>query len=419
MPPDNRGFLRIRYFWKVNQKPQSHTEFIALMAALMSIVALSLDALLPALEVIGVAMGNRNPETNQLLIISFFLGMGTGPLLFGPISDSVGRKPIVYIGFGLFIAASAICVLASNMEWMLIGRLLQGASLSAPRTISVAMIRDRFSGDYMARVMSFVTVVFILVPVVAPAIGKLILDIWGWKAIFYGQVVFGLLVCYWFWKRQPETLPQERRSGFKALMIIHGFKEVVGYKRAMVFTFIWGLINGSFLVYLSTSQQIFDLQYGLTEAFPYLFSGLAITIGTATFLNGSLVLKYGMKRLISWALVAFTLNSMLYVGLFSNGQNPPVGVLMVFLGLQFFAVGFLFGNLRSMAMEPLGHIAGLGAAITLFIATVMSVPLSTWIGHYVTDSALPLFIGFLCCGLVSLALLAYSQYRLRKRNFRV
>ncbi len=389
------------------------------MAALMSIVALSLDALLPALDIIGVAMGNRDPETNQQLIIMFFLGMGTGPLIFGPVSDSVGRKPIVYIGFGLFIAASAICVMASSMEWMLLGRVLQGASLSAPRTISVAMIRDRFSGDYMARVMSFVTVVFILVPVVAPAIGKWILDIWGWKAIFYAQVVFSLLVCFWFYRRQPETLPLEKRNGFRALMIVDGFKEVFGYRRTMVFTFIWGLVNGSFLVYLSTSQQIFDLQYGLPDLFPYLFAGLAITIGTATFLNGSLVLRFGMQKLISWAMVAFTLISLTYVLLFNNGQNPPVGVFMVFLGLQFFAVGFLFGNLRSMAMEPLGHIAGVGAAITLFLATLMSVPLSTWIGHFVTDSALPLFIGFLCCGFISLALLAYSRYRLRERNFPV
>lgn len=408
---------RIYYFWQVNQKPQNHTEFIALMAALMSIAALCLDALLPAMEVIGVAVGNRDPEANQQLIIMFFLGMGTGPLIFGPISDSVGRKPIVYMGFGLFIGASAICVLATSMEWMLVGRVLQGASLSAPRTISVAMIRDRFSGDYMARVMSFVTVVFILVPVVAPAFGKLILDLWNWQAIFYTQVAFGLLVCFWFWRRQPETLPLERRSGFRALMIVHGFREVLGYRRTIIFTTIWGLVTGSFLVYLSTSQQIFDIQYGLPDLFPYLFAGLAITIGTATFLNGSLVLKYGMRRLITWALIAFTVISLAYVLIFIDGQNPPVWVLMAFLGLQFFAVGFLFGNLRSMAMEPLGHIAGIGAAITLFLATLLSVPLSTWIGHFVSASALPMFIGFLSCGMISLALLALSNYRLRRRIF--
>ncbi|MBC2840527.1 multidrug effflux MFS transporter [Robiginitalea sp. SC105] len=391
-----------------------HTEFIALMAALMSIVALALDALLPALDIIGIAVGNADPAANQLLITLFFLGMGTGPLLFGPISDSVGRKPVVYIGFAIFIAASALCVMARSLELMIVGRILQGMSLSAPRTISIAMIRDRFSGDYMARIMSFVTVVFILVPVVAPALGKLVLDHFGWEAIFYFQVVFSLLVSLWFWRRQPETLPLRNRNTFQPGRILRGFREVMGYRRTMVFTIIWGFITGSFLVYLSTSQQIFEIQYGMPELFPYLFAGLAITIGTATLINGWLVVKFGMRRLITLSLVGFTLNSLAYSLFFAGGTNPPIAFLMVFLALQFFAVGFLFGNLRSMAMEPLGHIAGIGAAITGFIATLMSVPISAWIGSLVITSALPLFQGFCICGGISLALLAYSNYRLRK-----
>lgn len=391
-----------------------HTEFIALMAALMSIVALALDALLPALDIIGIAVGNADPAANQLLITLFFLGMGTGPLLFGPISDSVGRKPVVYLGFAIFIGASALCVLASSLKWMIVGRILQGMSLSAPRTISIAMIRDRFSGDYMARIMSFVTVVFILVPVVAPAFGKLVLDTLGWEAIFYVQVVFSLVVSYWFWKRQPETLPVENRNTFQAGRILRGFREVLGYRRTMVFTAIWGFVTGSFLVYLSTSQQIFEVQYRMPEMFPYLFAGLAITIGTATLINGWLVIKFGMRRLITVSLVAFTLNSLLYALLFAGGTNPHMAFLMFFLALQFFAVGFLFGNLRSMAMEPLGHIAGIGAAITGFIATLMSVPISALIGSFVISSALPLFQGFFVCGALSLVLLTYSNYSLRR-----
>lgn len=384
-----------------------------MMAALMSIVALALDALLPALDIIGIAVGNHDPAANQLLITLFFLGMGTGPLLFGPISDSVGRKPVVYIGFGIFILASGICVAASSLEWMIAGRILQGMSLSAPRTISIAMIRDRFSGDYMARIMSFVTVVFILVPIVAPAFGKLILDILGWEAIFYVQVGFSLLVALWFWRRQEETLLPRNRSGFSFMRILRGFRQVLSYRRTMIFTYIWGFITGSFLVYLSTSQQIFEGQYGLPDLFPYLFAGLAVTIGTATFLNGTLVLRFGMRRLITVALLVYTATPLCYSILFFNSENPSVWVLMGFLALQFFAVGFLFGNLRSMAMEPLGHIAGIGAAITGFIATLMSVPISTWIGSFVTDSALPLFLGFAVCGSFSLALLGYSNYRLR------
>lgn len=380
----------------------------------MSIVALSLDALLPALDIIGIAVGNTDASSNQLLITLFFLGMGSGPLVFGPLSDSVGRKPVVYIGFGLFILSSIICVTAVSLPWMITGRMLQGASLSAPRTISIAMIRDRFSGDYMARIMSFVTVVFLLVPIIAPAVGKIMLDLWNWQAIFYLQVFIGILVCIWFWRRQPETLLKENRSGFRPNIIWRGFKQVLSYRVTMLFTVIWGLITGAFLVYLSTSQQIFEVQYGLKEHFPILFAGLAITIGTATFLNGKFVIKYGMRRLITWALIGFTGIALIYTLLFYNTMNPSITVLMIFLGLQFFAVGFLFGNLRSMAMEPLGHIAGVGAAITGFLATAMSVPISAWIGHFVISSALPLFIGFLICGLLSLLLLGIAMYRPKK-----
>ena len=296
---------------------------------------------------------------------------------------------------------------------MVFGRFLQGVALSAPRTISIAMIRDKFSGDYMARIMSFVTVVFILVPVIAPALGKGILDAYGWKAIFHFQVGFGLLVALWFWLRQPETLPVRNRSSFRWIILIRGFREVLQYRRTVIFTLIWGFVTGSFLVYLSTSQMIFELQYGVADLFPYLFAALAITIGAATFMNGSLVVRFGMRRLIAVSLVSFTLIALVYVLMFQGAENPPVWILMVFLCLQFFAIGFLFGNLRAMAMEPLGHIAGLGAAITGFMASVLSVALSAWIGSFVVETAYPMFLGFLVCGLISLLLLGYSQFRYR------
>jgi DHA1 family bicyclomycin/chloramphenicol resistance-like MFS transporter len=388
----------------------SQIEFVALMAAPMSIAALALDALLPALEPIGEAIQSRSPADNQLLITLFFLGLGVGPLVFGPISDSIGRKPVVYLGFALFIVSSLVCVFARSVEVMVLGRILQGVSLSAPRTISVAMIRDSYSGDYMARVMSFVTVVFILVPVIAPALGKYILDRMGWQAIFHVQVVFSILVCWWFWKRQPETLIPERRSSFRGRIFIDGFRELLSYRQTVAFTFIWGFITGSFLVYLSTSQQVFEQQYGLPDAFPYLFAALAITIGTATLLNGTLVVRLGMLRLVTAAMILYVLTSLVYIVLYFNTGNPPVFVLMLFFALQFFAVGFIFGNLRSLAMEPLGHIAGIGAAITGFVATVMAVPISSFIGKYVQNSVLPMFIGFLVCGTISCLILGYFYY---------
>ncbi|MEY8021790.1 multidrug effflux MFS transporter [Muriicola sp. SD30] len=386
---------------------RSQLEFVGLMAALMSIAALALDALLPALDLIGKDVGTTSLAENQLLITLFFLGLGVGPLLFGPISDSVGRKPVVYVGFALFIGASLLCVYAPQFETMIAGRILQGIALSAPRTISVAMIRDRYSGDQMARILSFVVVVFILVPIVAPTLGKWILDAMGWEAIFHFQVVFAILVAIWFWKRQPETLVPEKRNSFRLNVFVNGYKELLNYKQTMVFTFIWGFITGSFLVYLSTAQQVFEDQYLMKESFPYIFACLAITIGTATLLNGTLVLRFGMLRLVTVALAFYILVPLVYVILFYGQVNPPYWVALGFFGMQFFAVGFVFGNLRALAMEPVGHIAGIGSAITGCLATLMAVPISAFIGSFVRDSIFPIFLGFLTCGIIAYFLLAY------------
>ncbi|MFT5437935.1 MAG: DHA1 family bicyclomycin/chloramphenicol resistance-like MFS transporter [Ulvibacter sp.] len=379
------------------------------MAALMSVVALAIDALLPALDVIGIAIGTENTVDNQLLITMMFLGLGIGPLFFGPISDATGRKPVVYVGLAIFLAASVICVSAESLEVMILGRILQGIGLSAPRTIAIAIIRDMFSGDYMARIMSFVTVVFLLVPIVAPAMGKLILDSYSWQGIFYVQVVISLMVGIWFWKRQPETLMVEKRVRFSNRVFIDGFKEVVNQKTTMGYTAISGFVAGSFFVYLSSSQQIFQEQYHLKEEFPYIFAGLAVAIGTAIFLNGTLVLKYGMEKLITTSLIGFFGVSLLYILIFHSSENPPVAILLGFFALQFFAIGFLFGNLRALAMQPVGHIAGIAAAITGFISTLMAVPLSIYIGRFVSTTALPLFIGFLICSVLSIGILFYVK----------
>ena len=192
-----------------NEQVKPNFEFIALMASLMSIVALAIDALLPAIADIGISINSLDPTDNQLLIVMIFLGLGFGQLFFGPLSDSYGRKPVVYIGFVLFALASILCVWAPSLEWMVAGRILQGIGLSAPRTISISIIRDTYTGDYMAKIMSFVTAFFILVPVVAPAFGKIILETMGWEAIFYMQLFFALVVGIWFWKRQTETLKAE------------------------------------------------------------------------------------------------------------------------------------------------------------------------------------------------------------------
>jgi DHA1 family bicyclomycin/chloramphenicol resistance-like MFS transporter len=338
-----------------------------------------------------------------------FLGLGFGQLLFGPLSDSFGRKPIVYVGFVLFIVASILCVTTKNFELMLVGRILQGMGLASPRSLTLSIIRDEFEGDYMAKIISFVVMFFILIPVIAPTLGQFLLQFFSWKSIFYFNLIFGVIVMVWFAIRQPETLPKLKRIKFSSHLFIDGTKEFFKHKDALAFTIVSGFITGSFMVYLSTSQQIFQEQYKLADMFPYIFASLALSVGLATFLNSQLVEKFGMLRIAYLSCIAYTIISLLYVVVYISGENPSIYVLVGFFALQFFSVGFLFGNLRALAMQPLGHIAGIGAAINGFLSTVMAVPIANFIGSFVNTSVLPLFVGFSVFGICSVLVFVWLK----------
>jgi len=386
-------------------------EFIILMASLMSLVALSIDTLLPALPQIGESLNVDNTTDNQLIITMIFMGLGFGQLIFGPLSDSFGRKPMIYFGFIVFVIASIICVATESFEMMIAGRVLQGIGLSSPRTIAIAMVRDTFSGDYMAKILSIIVVFFILVPVVAPTFGQWILNFASWEMIFNANLILGVGVVIWFWLRQPETLKESNRIKFRMRIFYDGTKEFLRHKEAIAFTLVSGFITGSFMVYLSTSQQIFQEQYNLGDLFPYIFACTALAIGSATFLNSRLVLRFGSRKLGFIAITAYFLISLLYVICFSSGVNPSIYVLIAFFLVQFFTIGLIFGNLRALAMEPLGHIAGIGAAINGFVSTIMAVPIANFIGSFVKVSVLPLFIGFSVFGFLSILVFLYLDRR--------
>ena len=390
------------------EKKQSSFEFIALMASLMSIVALAMDALLPALGAIGESIGVNDPSQNQLLITMIFLGLGIGQLIAGPLSDSLGRKPVTYMGFGVFILASLLCVTATRLEWMIVGRLLQGIGLAAPRTISMAIVRDLYKGDQMARIMSFVVVIFILVPAVAPAYGKVLLDAFGWQSIFYSQMLIGVVVIIWFALRQNETLPKAHKTTFSMHLLWNGARLFFKSKQATMYTIILGVVTGSFLVFLSTAQTVLGTHYNMEDEFPYLFAAVALAVGISTFFNGMLVVKFGMRKLVVVSSFVFTSIALVYTFLYSGRPNPEISVLLGFLIALFLSFGFLFGNLTSLAMEPLGKNAGIGAAMNGFVSTLIAVPIAGGIGGCITDTAWPLFVGFFTTGIVAVILLLFA-----------
>ncbi len=379
----------------------SVVEFVALMALLTSMVALSIDAMLPALPLIGRDLGVVESNSNQLVISAFFLGFAGGQLFYGPVSDSVGRKPVIYAGLSLFLAGCLLSIFASDFGTLLAGRALQGIGAAGPRTATIALIRDRFEGRAMARIMSFIMAVFILVPVVAPALGQGILFFAGWDAIFWMFFLLAAVAAAWFAVRQPETLLKDRRTPLSFSRVGSAVMQTFRARAAFGYMVTAGFVFGAFVGYLNSAQQIFQVQYGLGPLFPVSFAVLSLAIGAASIVNARLVMRFGMRFLTGRALVGVTALSVAYFLLAAlMGGHPPLWTLMIYCMAAFFGMGILFGNLNALAMEPLGHIAGVAAAMVGSLTTFMSAVLGTAVGQAYNGTVLPLVGGFaVCCGI--------------------
>jgi DHA1 family bicyclomycin/chloramphenicol resistance-like MFS transporter len=372
----------------------SYVEFVVLMSLMMSLTALSIDAMLPALPQIGSDLNVQNPNSRQLVISIIFLGLALGQLFFGPLSDKTGRKPAIYAGYALYIAGALISLFAFSFPVLLLGRFLQGAGVSAPRAVTLALVRDRFEGRAMARVMSFIMTIFILVPMIAPSLGQAILLYSGWRTIFGTFILLALVTLLWFALRLPETLAPENRAPFSLGRIVSATKDILRTRTALGYTLSAGLVSGAFIGYLNSSQQIFQEQYALGELFPIFFGVIALSIGVASLINTRLVVRFGMRFLVSWSLITiFGLSLIALVVAFLAAGVPSLWLFMAYLMLTFFCVGILFGNQNALAMEPLGHMAGIGAAVVGSLSTLISMPLGTIIGQSYNGTLIPLIVG--------------------------
>jgi DHA1 family bicyclomycin/chloramphenicol resistance-like MFS transporter len=369
-------------------------EFIMMVSLISSLGALSIDAILPALSQIGSDLNVQSANDRQLTISLFMLGMALGQIFAGPLSDKTGRKPPAYWGFAVFILGSVLSLSAVSFPMLLSGRFLQGAGIAAPRTVTTALVRDRYEGRAMARVMSFVMTIFILVPVLAPSLGQMVLFLAGWRSIFGFYALLGVVTVVWFGLRMPETLAPENRTPFSLRQIVMAVREIVGIRLALGFTVAAGLVNGAFLGYLNSAQQIYQEQYALGAKFPLYFGAAAISIGLASLVNARLVMRLGMSLLVRRSL--FTVLGLsigaLGIALLTAG-HPPLWLLMAYLVTAFFCIGILFGNINAMAMKPLGHIAGIGAAVIGSLSTLISVPIGTAVGQSYNGTILPFVAG--------------------------
>ncbi|MBO9375051.1 MAG: multidrug effflux MFS transporter, partial [Chloroflexus sp.] len=385
-------------------------EFIAIMALMTSLVALSIDLMLPALADIGTDLGSPHANANQLVVTMVFAGLAIGQLVYGPLSDSTGRKPAIYLGYTVFGLGSLLTILAANFPMMLAGRLLQGLGAAGPRGVSIALIRDRFAGREMARVMSFMMVVFIVVPIIAPALGQAILLVAAWRTILVLLLGIGVVSLIWFGIRQPETLTPQRRAPLSVRRMSRALHEVIRNPTALGYTLMAGTVAAMLQAYLASAQQIFQIQYALGPLFPLFFAINALAIGLASFVNGRLVMRYGMHLPVKMALFVLCGLTILFAGttLVTNGQ-PELWMLMAYLIPCFFCMGILFGNMNALAMEPLGHIAGVGAAVVSSLSTFVAIALSAVIGQSYNGTTTPLAVGFAILSLMALGLMHWNE----------
>ncbi|XPF94087.1 multidrug effflux MFS transporter [Colwellia sp. RE-S-Sl-9] len=388
---------------------QKHTlpfkEFIGLMALMMSLVAISIDSILPALESVGNAMGNTNSNDNQLMIAFLFIGLAFGQFLFGPLSDSIGRRKSMLIGYSIFFLGSLLAIISNDYHTMLFSRLLQGFGVAAPRVLSTAIVRDLYNGRLMAKVMSFIMMIFILVPMLAPIIGQAILMVFNWQAIFIFTGLVGLVSLLWYLLRQGETLSTDNRTDFTWVRVKQSAYTVFTNRKVIGYVVASGFMSGPFVFFLSSSQQLLQITYQLETYFSLYFAGISFVLGIASFVNGKYVIKHGMLKIASMSLILLVVSSSLFfvTSLFFNGL-PPLWVTTVYLLALFFCLGLVFGNLTALAMEPLGRMAGMGAAIVGSVSTLMSVVLAVIIGRLFDGTTYALTLSFLASSVIVLLL---------------
>jgi DHA1 family bicyclomycin/chloramphenicol resistance-like MFS transporter len=374
----------------------SMPEFIALMAMLAATIAFSIDAMLPALPRIGAELSPGSPNAAQLVVTSFVLGMGIATFAVGPLSDALGRKPVMLGGAALYCAGAALGAVSDSLEMLLAARVVQGMGAAGPRVVAQAMIRDLYAGRGMARITSFVMMVFTLFPAVAPLIGAGIIAVSDWHGVFWSFVAFSLISAAWLALRQPETLPPGARRPFRPHALLAGAREVVAHpavRRAMI---VQALIFGGLFATISSVQPVYEVTFDRAASFPLWFGAVALIAGSASLLNATLVMRFGMRYLLRRALALQAGLSFAVASAWAGGLLPPDLRFPVFLLWQvgsFALAGLTIGNVQAIAMEPMGHRAGMAASVISSVATVGAVALAAPIGLAFDGTPLPLTLG--------------------------
>jgi len=357
---------------------------------------------------IGDALGVARENDRQWIVTAYLLGFGVAQIIYGPLADRYGRKPILMVGVGLYVLFSALAAFATTFEMLILARVGTGLGAASLRVLAVSIVRDRYSGRTMARVMSLSFLVFLGVPIVAPSLGAAILAVAPWPWIFGVLALAGALVMGWSAWRLPETLKPEDRMPIQARRIGSAFREAITNRQSLGYTLAMTAITGALFGFINSSQQIFADVFDAADVFPLAFALMAGGIAVASVLNATFVERLGSRLISHAALIGFIAMAAIHTAISASGHET-IWTFGIMQGLTMFCFGFIAGNFGSMAMEPMGHIAGTASSAQGFISTTFGSLAGFFIGQQFSGTATPMAAGIAVCGAIALGCVLFAE----------
>lgn len=383
-------------------------EFVALIAALMAMAALSIDMMLPALPAIGHSLQVANPNDRQWVISAYMLGFGAAQIVHGPLSDRFGRRPVLLTGLLLGAICNAAAAAAATFPLLLAARIAAGIATASARVLAISIVRDRFIGDAMARVMSLVTIVFMIVPIAAPNLGQLVLLVAPWRWIFYALSAAALMLLAWTALRLPETLRPQHRLPLSVARVGEGFRYVLTDRLALGYTAGSTLLQGGLFGFILSVQQIFETEFRAPQLFAPTFSVIASSMAVAAFINSRIVMRFGARAVSHRAMIGFTIVALIHLGIALAGWETIVSFALL-QGLMMGCFGLASANFGAIAMEHMGRLAGTASSVQGLVQTTGGTLIGAAIGASFNGTTVPLYLGFTGCGLLTIAVIAIAE----------
>jgi len=383
-------------------------EFVLLVAAMMAMMALAIDTMLPALPAIGGSLGVMDENERQWIVTAYLLGFGVAQLVYGPLSDRLGRRPLLLGGMVGYILCSLGVALSPSFAMLLAFRALQGVAIAATRVVTISVVRDCYGGRQMARVMSLALIVFLAVPVLAPSIGQIIMLVFPWRGLFGALAVYGVLVFAWTALRLPETLHPEYRRAIDPRTVLRAAAAALRSRQACGYMLAQVALQGALFGFINSVQQIFADVFHAPKLMPAVFAGIAGMMAISSLANARFVERFGTRRLSHGALIGFIAIECIHLGIALAGHET-IASFAVCQGLAMLAYGLTMGNFGAMAMEPVAEIAGTAASVQGFFTMVGGALIGFWIGQSFDGSAVPMVLGFALSGVAAIGIVLVTE----------